>query len=519
MAAALPGRERLGPLLAKIFSAALVGTEGCLVEVEVNSTSGVPGFTVVGLAARSITEAEQRIRSALATASQEWPRVKLIANLAPAALRKEGTHFDLPLALGVLTARERIDGDWLQSALVMGELALDGRVRPVRGVLAAAMEARRAGLDRVVCPKANACEAALVEGLEIVGVSSLSECLAVVRGETEPPPVERPPAQEPPPRPELQEVRGQRSGKWAVEIAAAGGHNLLLSGPPGSGKTMLASRLPGLLPEMSQPEALEVTRIYSVAGLLPEGAGLITARPFRAPHHHISAAGLVGGGSGMARPGEVSLAHRGVLFLDELPLFPSAVLNTLRAPLEGGRIRIARSAASVLYPCRFTLVGAMNPCPCGYQGDARRACRCSDHQREVYQGRVSGPLLDRFDLQVSVRRVSKSRLLGPPEGPTTAEVARRVAAAREIQAERYGEGVTNACAPHKTVEKCLNLDSKARSFAGWAIDHVGLSGMGLDRLFRVARTVADLEGGGPVTEEHLRQALGLRIGVGGEEAA
>ncbi|MDQ3983497.1 MAG: YifB family Mg chelatase-like AAA ATPase, partial [Actinomycetota bacterium] len=360
-------------MLAKTLSVALVGAEAHLVEVEVHATQGVPNFTVVGLPAKSVREAEQRTRSALLSSDQRWPPSRTLANLAPAALRKDGTHFDLPIAVGILAADAHLDAAALEGWVFVGELGLDGSVRRVRGVLAASILAARPGLKGIVCPAVNAAEAALVDGVEVVPVGSLRECIAFLRGRWSPPDV--PPAQ-PRCEPEVEDmadVRGQEVARAALEIAAAGGHNLLMRGAPGSGKTMLARRLPGILPKMSAQEALDVTRLHSIAGLLGEQQGLIERRPFRTPHHNVSAAGLIGGGPGLARPGEVVLANHGVLFLDELPLFRRDVLESLRAPLEDGVVRIVRSGGAVSFPCRFSLVAAMNPCPCGYLGDRSRA--------------------------------------------------------------------------------------------------------------------------------------------------
>lgn len=507
-------------MLAKTQSVALVGTDAHLVEVEIHIGTGVPSFTIVGLPAKSVREAEQRTRAALVSSDEEWKASRLVANLAPGALRKEGTHFDLPLALGILSARDRIDPGRLTGWVAVGELALDGAVRPVRGVLAAALACRSAGLRGLVCPAANATEAALVEDIEIVPVQTLRDCIAWAQGRWAPPPPEAPIPPEPEDIENLAEVRGHEAAKRALEVAAAGGHNLLLVGPPGSGKTMLARRLPGILPPMATDEALDVTRVHSVAGLLGERTHLLRSRAFRTPHHNISLAGMIGGGPGLARPGEASLAHHGVLFLDELTLYRTDVLESLRAPLEEGQVRIARAGGAVCYPCRFALVAAMNPCPCGYAGDSLRACRCSHHALDVYRTRLSGPLLDRFDIQIAMARPSRGDLLGPPQGESSEVVRRRVKAARALQVDRYGSTrTTNASASKRQLEKAGRLSAPARAMVGLAVDSLALSGRGIDRVLRVARSLADLAGEDDIGEEQVGEAISYRtldgdMGVG-----
>jgi magnesium chelatase family protein len=507
-------------VLSTTESIALIGTDAHLVQVEVHVAVGVPRFTIVGLPAASVREAEQRTRSAILSTSEQWPAARIVANLAPGSLRKEGTHFDLPIALGILAANDRLEPGVLDGWISVGELALNGSLRPVRGALAAAMECRKAGRRGLICPATNAPEAKLVEGIEVVPVATLREAIDFLKGEWTPLPV-------PPIEPlhgdaalDVRDVRGHPAAKRALEIAAAGGHNVLMVGPPGVGKTMLASRLPGILPPMSLDESLEATRVYSVAGLLAERPALVTERPFRVPHHHISPAGLVGGGAGIARPGEISLAHLGILFLDELALYRRDVLETLRAPLEEGVVRIARSGGVVAYPCRFSLVAAMNPCPCGYYGDAQRECRCSELQLSVYWSKLSGPLVDRFDMQVTMARLNKGQLLRAPEGEDSAVVRRRVEAARAIQQARYGSPVvTNASKKSGQLDRSIGLSDSARRMITDAIEPLRLTGRGVDRIVRVARTIADLATKDVVDEEHVAEALSFRLSTVGAEAA
>lgn len=486
----------------------LLGIDASPVEVEVDVSAGLPGFSIVGLPDTAVQEARERVRVAISNSGYKFPSRKVIVNLAPAHLRKEGPAFDLPIALAVLAVSGAVSAGDLENTALVGELSLNGGLRGVRGALSLAEGAHREGMERLILPEQNASEAASIGGVAVHGVGSLRQAVELLAGEIEVPqamPSENGlPANEPLPD-DLADVAGQRYARRALEVAAAGGHNALLSGPPGSGKTMLARRMPGILPRLSLEESIEVTKVHSAAG---ESRGaLIRARPFRAPHHTISTSGLAGGGSN-PRPGEVSLSHHGVLFLDEFPEFSRATLEVLRQPLEDGRVTISRVAATLSYPARVTLVCSMNPCPCGYAGDKQRTCKCSAAQIERYRSRISGPLLDRIDLFVDVPRLTRGELRGDGSAESSQTVRERVVAAREAQLER--QGVPNSALAGRRLREVCALSGDPEALLSRAIDRMGLSGRAHDRILRVARTIADLSGGEDIATEHLAEALNYR---------
>ena len=490
--------------LAVVFSRAQLGIEAPLVTVEVHLSNGLPSLSIVGLPETAVRESKDRVRGAILNSGFEFPARRITINLAPAELPKEGGHFDLPIALGILAASGQLPGQSLHGYEFVGELALSGELRPARGVIPMALQCRDAGRE-LVLPAVNGAEAALVQDARIRPAGHLLQVAGHFQ-EGEPLELQGPaPLPAAPPQPDLAEVRGQARARRALEVAAAGGHSLLMLGPPGTGKSLLASRLPGILPELEEDEALEAAALASVSR---EGfdARLWRRRPFRAPHHSASAAALVGGGS-QPRPGEISLAHQGVLFLDELPEFERRVLEVLREPLESGHILISRAARQARFPARFQLVAAMNPCPCGYWGDPGGRCRCSAEQVQRYRGRLSGPLLDRIDLQVEVPRIAFDELQGDPGEPSAA-VRARVVDARARQRARAGE--LNARLEPRALEVHCALRAEDQALLGQVMERLRLSARSYHRILKVARTIADLEGAAVIGRHHLTEALGYR---------
>ncbi len=511
-------------MLARVYSCAIIGLEGVIVEVEVDTTGGLPFMAIVGLPDTAVQESRERVAAAIKNADFKYPRSRLVVNLAPATVRKEGPAYDLPIALGVLAATGQIPPPSLEHALVVGELSLDGKVRHTRGVLPIAALAHQEGFERIFVPEADAAEAALIPDLEVFAIESLPQLAAHLRNEIHltPYPSASIDAITAVGQTDFQEIKGQEHVKRALEVAAAGGHNVLMVGPPGAGKTLLARAVPGILPRMTIEEALDVTRIYSVADQLPPDIPLIRSRPFRAPHHTISHAGLVGGGN-WPHPGEISLAHRGVLFLDELPEFSPRTLEVLRQPIEDKVVTISRAQGSLTFPANFQLIAAMNPCPCGYYGDPVKACTCSLTMVTKYQKRISGPLLDRIDIHIEVPRVDYEKLSDDRLGEPSEVIRQRVEFARQRQRERFRTAIVNddgqaadpsvTCnaemSPAQVRQYCI-LDEAGKNLMRTAMSRLQLSARAYHRVLKLARTIADLADAEVINAVHLAEALQYR---------